>query len=139
MDHSVTMQAAYDRINAGDLAGFGALIADDFVEHEEEPGVPPTKEGVLEFFRMLRTAFPDLHMNVEDVIASGDKAVARLRTTGTHQGDFMGVPATGKRVDVQVIDIMRFDDAGLVCEHWGLTDVMSMMQQLGVVPADPPA
>jgi steroid delta-isomerase-like uncharacterized protein len=135
----MTMQAAYDRINAGDLDGFGALIADDFVEHEEEPGIPPTKEGVLDFFRMLRTAFPDMHMGVEDVIASGDKAVARLRTTGTHQGDFMGVPATGKRVDVQVIDIMRFDDAGLMCEHWGITEVMSMMQQLGVVPADPPA
>lgn len=139
MDHSKTMQAAYDRINAGDLDGFGALIAGDFVEHEEEPGIPPTKEGVLESFRMLRSAFPDLRMNVEDVIASGDKVVARLRTTGTHQGDFMGVPATGKRVDVPVIDIMRFDDAGLVCEHWGVTDVMSMMQQLGVAPADPPA
>jgi steroid delta-isomerase-like uncharacterized protein len=128
------MRSAYDLINAGDVDGFGALIADDFVEHEDSSGFPPTKDGVLEFFRMLRTAFPDLRMQVEDVIASGDKAVARVAATGTHQGEFVGIPPTGRSVAVQVIDIMRFDDAGLVCEHWGLTDTMAMMQQLGVVP-----
>jgi ketosteroid isomerase-like protein len=58
MDYSVTMRSAYDRINVGDIEGFGALLADDFVEHEETPGFPPTKEGVLEFFRMYRAAFP---------------------------------------------------------------------------------
>jgi predicted ester cyclase len=58
--------------------------------------------------------------------------------TGTHQGEFMGVPSTGKRVEVDLIDIMRFDDSGLVCEHSGVTDAMSLMQQLGVVPTGPP-
>jgi predicted ester cyclase len=115
------------------------LLADDFVEHEETPGFPPTKEGVLEFFRMYRAAFPDLRMDAEEVLASGDKTVARVTATGTQQGELMGIPPTGKRVDVQLIDIMRFDDAGLVCEHWGVVDTMSMMQQLGVVPAGPPA
>ena len=139
MDHAQALRNAYDLINAGDLDGFGALIADDFVEHEDSPGVPPTKDGVLEFFRALRVAFPDLRMEVEDVIVGGDKAVARVRSTGTHQGEFMGIPSTGRGVDIQVIDIMRFDGAGLVCEHWGVTDTMSMMQQLGVVPDGPPA
>lgn len=139
MGHAETMRTAYDRINAGDVAGFGALFADDFVEHEDQPGMPPTKEGVLDFFRGLRAAFPDLHMEPEDVIVGGDKAVARVRATGTHQGEFNGIPPTGNRVDVQLIDIMKFDDAGLVSEHWGVTDTMTMMQQLGVVPADPPA
>jgi predicted ester cyclase len=78
-------------------------------------------------------------MDAEDVLASGDKTVARVRATGTHQGELMGIPPTGKRVDVQLIDIMKFDDAGLVREHWGVVDTMSMMQQLGVVPAGPPA
>ena len=73
MDYSVTMRSAYDRINVGDIEGFGALLADDLVEHEETPGFTPTKEGVLEFFRMYRAAFPDLHMDAEDVLASGDK------------------------------------------------------------------
>jgi len=137
MDHSATMRSSYDRINVGDIEGFGALLADDFVEHEETPGFPPTKEGVLQFFRMYRAAFPDLRMDAEDVLASGDKTVARVRATGTQQGELMGIPPAGKHVDVQLIDIMRFDDAGLVCEHWGVVDMMSMMQQLGVVPAEP--
>jgi steroid delta-isomerase-like uncharacterized protein len=139
MDYSMTMRSAYDRINQGDIDGFASLLADDFVEHEETPGFPPTKEGVREFFRMYRAAFPDLHMDAEDVLASGDKTVARVRATGTHRGELMGIPPTGKHVDVQLIDIMKFDDAGSVREHWGVVDMMSMMQQLGVAPAGPTA
>jgi steroid delta-isomerase-like uncharacterized protein len=139
MDYSMTMRSAYNRINQGDIDGFAALLADDFVEHEETPGFPPTKEGVREFFRMYRAAFPDLHMETEDVLASGDKTVARVRATGTHRGELMGIPPTGKHVDVQLIDIMKFDDAGSVREHWGVIDTMSMMQQLGVAPAGPTA
>jgi steroid delta-isomerase-like uncharacterized protein len=138
-DHSLTMRSTYQRINAGDIDGFGKLVADDFVEHEESSGFPPTKEGTLEFFRVILTAFPDMYMEVEDLLASGDKTVARVRLTGTHQGEFMSVPPTGKRADVQLIDIMRFNDAGLVCEHWGVADMLSLMQQLGVVPAGAPA
>jgi steroid delta-isomerase-like uncharacterized protein len=139
MDHAATMRQAYDLINAGDIDGFGGLLADDFVEHEELPGLDPGREGVKAFFRMFRAAFPDMHMHAEDVIASGDKVVARARTTGTHQGDFMDIPAAGKRIDVQLIDIIRFGDDGLAHEHWGVFDTMTMMQQLGVVPDAQPA
>ncbi|WP_460715586.1 ester cyclase [Nocardioides dilutus] len=133
------MRNTYELISAGDIAGFGDLVADDFVEHQGGPGFPATKAGTLDFFRALLEAFPDLHMNVEDVVADGDKAVARVTTTGTHRGDFMGIPPTGSTVDMQLIDIMRFDGAGQVCEHWGVADMLSLMQQLGVVPADAPA
>jgi len=139
VDHAATMRSTYERINKGDIAGFGDLVADDFVEHQGGPGLPPTKEGTLEFFRILLAAFPDMHMNVEDLIANGDKTVARVTVTGTHKGEFMEVPPAGTRVEVQLIDIMRFDGAGLVCEHWGVADMLSLMQQLGVVPAGPPA
>ena len=135
MDHAATMRRAYDMLNAGDIDGFGELLADDFVEHEETPGLAPTREGVMDFFRMYRTAFPDLRMDPEDVLVSGDKVVARVRATGTHQGEFMGIPATGKRIDVQLVDIVRFADDGRAHEHWGVFDAMAMMQQLGVVPA----
>ena len=138
MDHAATMRRAYDLINAGDIAGFGALLADDFVEHEETPGLAPTKQGVIDFFTMYTAAFPDLRMTPEDVLSSGDKVVVRVRATGTHEGDFMGVPATGRSIDVQLIDIVRFGDDGLAHEHWGVLDAMTMMQQLGVVPADGP-
>jgi steroid delta-isomerase-like uncharacterized protein len=134
MDHSGTQRRLYDLLNAGDIEGFGALLAEDFVEHEETPGLAPTREGVMQFFRMYRAAFPDLRMDPEDVLASGDKVVTRARATGTHQGELMGMPPTGKNVDVQLIDIMRFDEDGLVAEHWGVVDMLAMMQQLGVVP-----
>ncbi|HEY6532094.1 MAG TPA: ester cyclase [Acidimicrobiales bacterium] len=138
MDHDATMRAAYERINEGDLEGFGALLAENFVEHEDLPGLSPTKEGTLEFFRGLLASFPDTRMDVEDVIISGDKGVARVTFKGTHQGEFMGLPASGTSVEMAIIDIMRFDSAGLACEHWGLADMLSMLQQLGVVPAGPP-
>ena len=141
MDHATTMRSSYERISAGDIAGFGDLVADDFVEHDDMPGLqglPPTKEGMLEFFRGLLTAFPDLRMNVDDLIAGDDKTVARVTATATHRGEFMGVPPTGTRVEIQIMDIMRFNDAGLICEHWGLADTMSLMQQLGAIPAGPP-
>jgi steroid delta-isomerase-like uncharacterized protein len=139
MDHAATVRQMYDLLSAGDVDGFGELLADDFVEHEESPGLAPTKDGVKEFFRMYRTAFPDLRMEPLDVLTSGDKVVARARATGTHQGDFMGMRATGKSVDVQLIDILRFGDDGFVHEHWGVFDALMMMQQLGAIPAGAPA
>jgi len=139
MDISDTTRRAYELISAGDIDGFGELMADDFVEHEETPGLAPTKDGVLEFFRMYCNAFPDLRMDAEEVLVSGDKTVTRARASGTHQGELMGMPPTGKRVDVQLIDIMQFNDAGVISEHWGLVDMLSMMQQLGAIPEGPPA
>jgi steroid delta-isomerase-like uncharacterized protein len=139
MDHVATMRRCYDLINAGEIDGFGELLADDFVEHEETPGLAPTKDGVQDLFRMYRAAFPDLRLEPEDFIASGDKVVTRVRVTGTNTGDFLGMPATGKSIDVQLIDIVRFGDDGLGHEHWGVVDVMTMMQQLGAVPVPEPA
>jgi steroid delta-isomerase-like uncharacterized protein len=134
VDNAATMRSTYERISAGDIDGFGDLVADDFVEHDEVPGLPPTKDGVLDYFRLLLSAFPDMRLDIEDLIADGDKSVARVRASATHDGEFMGVPATGKHVDMQLIDIMRFDDDGRVCEHWGVADMFSLMQQLGAVP-----
>jgi len=139
MDHAATMMRMYELISAGDIEGFGDLVSDDFVEHEETPGLEPTKEGVKQFFHMYRAAFPDLRMEAQDIISSGDKVVSRTRATGTHQSEFMGMPATGKAVSVQLIDIIRFGDDGLAHEHWGVFDALKMMQQLGAIPEAPPA
>ncbi len=139
MDHGSTMRRLYELLSAGDIDGFGDFLADDFIEHEAFPGLPPTREGAKTLFGMLRAGFPDMRLDPEDVIVSGGKAVARVRLTGTHKGAFMEVPATGKSVDIQLIDIMGVGDDGLVHEHWGVIDQMAMMQQLGVIPAGPPA
>lgn len=138
MDQVATMLRIYELINTGDIDGFGDLLADDFVEHEEIPGLEPTREGVTQMFRMYRAAFPDLHMELEEALPSGDKVVGRVRATGTHTGEaFMGIPASGKRIDTQLIDIMRIED-GRAREHWGVMDALSMMQQLGAIPAEAP-
>lgn len=139
MDHTNSIRCLYDLINAGDIDGFGRQLADDFVERNEVPGIPPTKAGVVQYFQMLLAAFPDFRMEVEDVIASSDKAVARVRVTGTHKGEFMGIPATDRSAAVNLIDITRFGDDGLAHEHWGVVDQLALLQQLGVILARPPA
>jgi steroid delta-isomerase-like uncharacterized protein len=139
MDHATTMRRLYELISAGNIDAFGDLFADNFVEHDELPGLPPTKGGVIALFRTYLTAFPDLRMVPEDVIASGDKVVARVSATGRHDGAFMGMPPTGRRVDVRLIDIIRFGNDGRALEHWGVFDQLAMMQQLGAIPAAPQA
>ena len=134
MDHTATLRRMYDLLSAHDVDAFGELLADDFVEHEQIPGLQPTREGVKDFFRMQIAAFPDLAMAVQDVVDGGDKVVARVRFTGTQEGELMGMPATGRTVDVELIDILRFADDGHAHEHWGVFDTMAMMQQLGAVP-----
>jgi steroid delta-isomerase-like uncharacterized protein len=138
VDHSSTLRRFYDLISAADADGAADLLADDFVEHELTPGLPPTKAGTRDLFRMMVAAFPDLRFEAQDILASGDKVVGRAQVTGTNQGSFMGMPATGKAISVTAIDIVRFGEDGLAYEHWGVMDIMSMMQQLGVVPQGPP-
>jgi steroid delta-isomerase-like uncharacterized protein len=139
MDHTATMRRMLELINAHDIDGFGDLVSDDFVEHEELMGLPKTKEGVKQFFEMNIAAFPDLRFDVEDMITEGDKVVARMRMKGTNTGEMMGMPATGKSIDVQGVDIVRFDESGVAVEHWGVFDGLVMMQQLGLAPEGVPA
>jgi steroid delta-isomerase-like uncharacterized protein len=137
--NSAAVRRMYELVNEGDLDGFFDHLADDFVQHEAGPGLEPTKAGTKQLFAMMKAGFPDLRFDAEDVLESGDKAVARARVTGTNKGDFMGIPASGKSIDIQAIDIVRFGADGLVREHWGVMDIMAMMQQIGAVPQGPPA
>ena len=123
----------YESINQGRLEVIDSHVADNFVDHEEFPGLTQDKKGVRAFFQIMRTAFPDFHMTVEDLMAEGDKVIARLTMSGTHRGEFMGMPATGKKFEVSAIDIVRVVD-GKAVEHWGVSDTMKMMQQLGAIP-----
>jgi steroid delta-isomerase-like uncharacterized protein len=130
------MNRIYDEVvNQGKLEVFDELVSPDMVEHEKLPGFEPNREGVKQWFQMMHTAFPDLQFQVDDIFAAGDKVVARITMNGTQQGEFMGIKPTGKTIAVKAIDIVRFDNGKLV-EHWGVTDAMSMMQQLGLIPAE---
>jgi len=139
MNNTATMRRAYELINHGDIDGFGELMAEGFVEHEELPGLAPTKAGVIDLFRAYRVAFPDLHMKPVEVLECGDRTIARVSASGTHRGDFMGLPASGRHAETQLIDIMRFDADGKIAEHWGVMDMLTLLQQLGAIPDGPPA
>ena len=116
------MQRIYDEVvNEGNLNVIDELFAEAFVEHEEFPGIPPTREGVKQFFTMFRAAFPDVTFEVEHMLGEGVFVAARARCHGTHQGEFMGVPASGRPIDVEVFDLVRFD-GGLAVAHWGAFD-----------------
>ncbi len=127
----------YDEVLAGgNLALIDELTSDDFVDHEEGmPGQPAGKEGVRFFVEAVRAAFPDLRVTIDVGLSEGDLGAAHGTVAGTHKGEFMGVPPTDKSVEFEVADIIRVQD-GKVVEHWGLTDVMSLMQQLGAIPAE---
>jgi len=92
------------------------------------------KQGVVAWFSQLVAAFPDLEFAPLDVLVDGDKVAARVRMTGTHQADFAGIPASGKVVDIELIDVFRFG-GGVVTEHWGIAQELKMLQQLGASPA----
>ena len=115
-------------------AAVDEFIAADYIEHSPIPGFAEGVEGMKQMMGMFFGAFPDLHMQVEDVIAEGDKVVMRLKTEGTHQGEFMGIAATGKQVSFEEIHMMRIANGKMV-EHWGIEDNMTMMQQMGIIPS----
>jgi steroid delta-isomerase-like uncharacterized protein len=105
-------------------------MAEDFVEHEVIPGMDNTRETPRQLFKMMFTAFPDFRATVDEMLQDGDKVVARVTFSGTHEGEFMGVPASGNRVAWSAIDILQFRDDKVVA-HWGVMDMAAAMAQMG--------
>jgi predicted ester cyclase len=106
-----------------------SFFAPEFVSHNNPPGFPPGVEGVKRFFSMFRDAFPDVSVEIDEVVADGDRAAVASTFTGTHEGELMGVAPTGRRVTVTGIDIVRVA-GGKIVEHRGLTDIVGLMRQL---------
>ena len=131
---ALVRQMVEELFNRGNMSRADEFLAPDFVEREElPPGIPRDREGVKQLTIMLRSAFPDFKATIDDIVAEGDKVVIRQTWSGTHKGEFMGVPPTGKAVSIGVIDIIRVA-GGKFVEHWGQMDSMGMMQQLGAIP-----
>ena len=117
----------------GRLEVLDELVAPTVVNHTAPPGVPPDREGIRQLSALFRAAFPDGRMTVEDMIAEGDRVATRKTFRGTHQGAFMGLPPTGKPVEIGLIDLVRVVD-GRIIEHWNAVDTLGLLQQLGVLP-----
>ena len=133
--NKASVRRFYDEVfNKKNRAAIDEFIDPNHVDHAAPPGTPAGLKGVKQTLNMYLTAFPDLHFTVEDIIAEGDKVVARLTIRGTQQGAFMGIPPTGKQVTVTAIDINRIV-GGKSVEHWLNMDTQGLLQQLGVIPA----
>ena len=125
--------------NTGDLSLVDEFYAADYTLHS--PGMPDVEgtEAFKAFVTMYRTAFPDIHFTIEDLVGEGDKVAWRATTRGTHRGELMGIPSTGKPIMVSSSIVSRFE-GGKWAEDWVLIDMLGMLQQLGVIPVpDQPA
>lgn len=109
------------------------LYAPGFVQHEPEPQTVQSREALKPYVGAYLTAFPDLHLSIEDLRAEGDRVVWRFKSDGTHTGPFMGMPATGKKSSITGLVIFRLEDSRIV-EAWVNIDVLGLLQQLGVIP-----
>jgi predicted ester cyclase len=117
-------------IEKGDEAAFRELMAPDFVNRSAPPGAPAGADGMWNTFRrVLRPALPDLKVEIHDQVAEGDKVTTRKTIRGTHRGDFMGIPPTGRQVAIEVIDIVRLRD-GRYAEHWGINTLSQVLAGL---------
>ncbi len=119
----------------GNVDVLDEAFAPNFIEHQAGI-VPPTAEGVRRSIALIRTAFPDMNLTIEEIIAVGDKTWARITGRGTHKGPFMGIPPTGKPIAVTVMDVCRFE-GGKIVEHWGVADQLAVMAQIGALPQPP--
>lgn len=110
------------------------ILSQDFIDHTPLPGLSPTRDGVKMLFTAMHTAFPDLRVTICEQIAEEDKVATRKRFTGTHEGEFLGAPASGRPLDFEVIDILTVVE-GQITEHRVVLNQLQLMQQLGAIPS----
>ncbi len=133
-DLEAQLRTMFDEIvNKGNLGLTDEVFADEFVSHMTDGDLPKT--AFRDFVGAWRSAFPDIHCTVENVVREGDKVAWTVRATGTHQGEMNGIPATGRRIDFLSINEARAGEDGRFVEHWVVMDQLTMLQQLGVIPA----
>jgi predicted ester cyclase len=116
----------------GDDSVFDRYASPDFVEHQHGFN-PPNAEGVKKSIHALHYAFPDFSLTIEDIIMNADRVWGRMTGRGTQKRQFGPMPPTGRKFEITVIDIMRFSE-GMLVEHWGVPDRLSLMEQLGMKP-----
>jgi steroid delta-isomerase-like uncharacterized protein len=136
--NKATFRRLHDATNTGDAEliskTIDELVDPDVLIRTPLPVEATGTQAIKEVFARLLRAFPDLHITVEDLIAEDDKVVSRNSVTGTHKGEYMGLPPTGKTVTYSEIFVFRFVN-GRIAETWGIVDVFSQIQQLGAIAA----
>jgi predicted SnoaL-like aldol condensation-catalyzing enzyme len=135
-ENAATVRELIERVmNQGDIAFADKVLSESFVERNPMPDGTADKAGAIATFEMMREQTPDMRIEVEDVIASGNKVAVRSTMHGTDTRGFMpGMQATNKPFAMGAIDVFTFDDSGMNTEHYGVYDIAGTMQQLGLVP-----
>jgi steroid delta-isomerase-like uncharacterized protein len=133
---TVIRRFAEDVITQGDLDSAARFVWEDVVEQVPLPGQGPGLEGLKDILRGMRAAFPDLNFAIKEQIAEGDKVASRFEWAGTHQHEFLGVPATGRQVRVWGVVIDRLEE-GRIKDTRIIMDMLGLMMQLGVLPSPP--
>ena len=119
-----------EAVNSGKLQDIKKYVADNVMDHDPAPDQGPGAQGLINFFTKFRAAFPDLKIEPETMVADEDKIALAYTATGTHQGDFMGIPASGKKIKIRGLQIGRFEQ-GVLVERWGMSDQYGILEQLG--------
>lgn len=122
-----------EAVNSGKLENLRELVSQNVKDHDPAPNQGPGPQGYIDFFSMMRNAFPDMKVDVETMVATEDKIAFAYTLTGTHKGDFMGVSATGKNIKARGMQISRFENGKMV-ERWGSSDELGILKQIGVNP-----
>jgi steroid delta-isomerase-like uncharacterized protein len=130
---NIAAQTAFgEAVVTGNLDTLDEIVAPNSVDHDPAPGQVQGPEGYKVMFGELRAAFPDLHVEVEHLVATDDELAFAYVITGTHLGPLMGQPPTGKKVSYRGMQISRFDRNGKLVERWGSSDELGMLRQLGL-------
>jgi predicted ester cyclase len=137
-DNKALVRRFYEEIDKGNLAAMDELVAEDYIDHNPPPlpGLAPGRKGLKQAFEIFWEATPGYH-HIEDQIAEGDKVVTRLTSYGKHQGDLPGAPRTGNEMKMTSITIHRIANGKLV-EKWSEKDMISLLQQIGMMPQPSP-
>lgn len=128
-------RAFFKAINEGNFDAAAEFLNENIVDHNKPPGVPDGREGFLAQMAMWTASFSDIRLEVVKLVANGDLLAAHLAVSCKHTGEFMGTPATGKDIQVNGTEIVRFADDGTMAERWGTDDMFSLLIQIGAVPA----
>ena len=123
--------------NRGELDRVEEFVTEDFVNHEAWPGEDPGYEGFRLRLERLRSAVPDIHLEIHEIVAAGDLVAYRATLTGTHRGELLGMAPTNKGFRVQHMHMLRMRE-DRACEHWATRDDLGMLQQLGIIPSPTP-
>jgi steroid delta-isomerase-like uncharacterized protein len=134
-ENRALFQEFVNGMNNKDVSFVDRLVDLDFVDHDPAPGQAPGLQGIKDLMQMFFTAFPDLHVTVNRLVADEDTVAGAVTTEGTQDGDFMGIPKSGMKISITELHMMRIANGKMV-EHWGVGDGMTMMQQLGVMGED---